>query len=102
MLQPGLQRPAGGDEPRPELALRLLDGEPDASLFDRILATRVGALAAEMALAGQFGHMAALRGDEVIGVSLAEATGKLKTVTPVWLELWDRLQPVPKTAAGKA
>ena len=51
---------------------------------DRILATRFGLKAAELAQTGQFGQMAALRGDDVIAVSLEEATAHLKTVTPEW------------------
>jgi 6-phosphofructokinase 1 len=51
---------------------------------DRILATRFGLKAAELAHAGEFGLMAALRGDDVVAVSLEEATAKLKTVTPEW------------------
>jgi ATP-dependent phosphofructokinase / diphosphate-dependent phosphofructokinase len=51
---------------------------------DRVLATRFGLKAAELAQAGQFGQMAALRGDDVIAVSLEEATAQLKTVTPEW------------------
>jgi phosphofructokinase-like protein len=51
---------------------------------DRVLATRFGLKAAELAHSGQFGQMAALRGDDVIAVSLEEATAKLKTVTPEW------------------
>jgi ATP-dependent phosphofructokinase / diphosphate-dependent phosphofructokinase len=51
---------------------------------DRVLATRFGLKAAELAHSGQFGQMAALRGDDVIAVSLEEATERLKTVTPEW------------------
>ena len=50
---------------------------------DRVLATRFG-LKAGLAHSGQFGQMAALRGDDVIAVSLEEATERLKTVTPEW------------------
>jgi len=57
-------------------------GSPTAR--DRILATRFGLKAAELAQMGQFGQMAALRGDDVIAVSLEEATAHLKTVTPEW------------------
>jgi 6-phosphofructokinase 1 len=57
-------------------------GTPTAR--DRVLATRFGLKAAELALAGDFGQMAALRGDDVIACSLEEATEKLKTVTPEW------------------
>jgi 6-phosphofructokinase 1 len=51
---------------------------------DRVLATRFGLKAAQLAHTGQFGHMAALRGDDVVAVSLAEATAQLKTVPPEW------------------
>ncbi len=51
---------------------------------DRVLATRFGLKAAELAHAGHFGQMAALRGDDVVAVSLEEATAQLKTVTPEW------------------
>lgn len=61
------------------------------TLFDRILGTRVGVKAAELIAEGKFGQMAALVGNEVIGVSLEEATGKLKTVTPDWINFMERL-----------
>ena len=51
---------------------------------DRVLATRFGLKAAELAQAGEFGQMAALHGDDVVAVSLEEATAQLKTVTPEW------------------
>jgi 6-phosphofructokinase 1 len=60
-------------------------GPPTAR--DRVLATRFGLKAADLAIAGEFGQMAALRGDDVIAVSLAEATAELKTVTPEWYEV---------------
>ncbi len=56
------------------------------TLFDRILGTRVGVKAADLVSEGKFGQMVALRGDAVLGVSLEEATSKLKTVTPEWLK----------------
>src|SRR5438874_2723692 len=51
---------------------------------DRVLATRFGLKAAELAFAGNFGQMAALRGDDIAAVPLAEATAELKTVPPEW------------------
>jgi len=57
-------------------------GTPTAR--DRVLATRFGLKAAELAQAGEFGKMAALRGDDVVAVSLEEATAHLKTVPPEW------------------
>lgn len=57
------------------------------TLFDRILGTRVGVKAAELVKAKDFGKMVALRGNDVVGVSLSEATAKLKTVTKDWMAL---------------
>jgi 6-phosphofructokinase 1 len=57
-------------------------GSPTAR--DRILATRFGLKAADLVEEGEFGMMAALRGDDVIAVSLDEATAELKTVPPDW------------------
>ena len=51
---------------------------------DRILATRFGLKAADLVESGQFGQMAALRGDEIVDVSLEEATRELKRVPPEW------------------
>ncbi len=50
--------------------------------FDRILATRLGHRAAELAVAGRFGRMVCLRGGEVTDVPLVEAVDRLKRVDP--------------------
>jgi 6-phosphofructokinase 1 len=55
-------------------------GGPGA--FDRLLATRFGVTAVDLAVRGAVGRMAALRGDKVVDVSIAEACGKLKLVDP--------------------
>jgi len=60
-------------------------GAPE--LFDRILATRLGACAVDLAIAGRFGEVAVLRGASVTGVPFDQALGKPKTVTPDWLDL---------------
>ena len=54
---------------------------------DRILATRFGLKAADLVEAGEFGQMAALRGDDVIACSLKEATEELKTVPLEWYDV---------------
>jgi 6-phosphofructokinase 1 len=54
---------------------------------DRILATRYGLKAADLVHGGRFGQMAALHGDEIVDVSLQEATAELKTVPPEWYEV---------------
>ncbi len=53
-------------------------GSPTA--HDRVLATRYGVYATEMVHRGEFGKMAALQGNRIAAVPLAEATSKLKTV----------------------
>lgn len=53
-------------------------GSPTA--FDRVLATRLGHAAAELALAGGFGQMVALQCDACIGVPLEAVAGRTRTV----------------------
>lgn len=53
-------------------------GSPSA--FDRVLGTRLGVRAVEIAESGENGKMAALRGTEVVAADLSEAVGTLKTV----------------------
>jgi len=53
-------------------------GSPTA--HDRVLATRYGVFATEMVQRGEFGQMAALQGNRIVSVPLAEATAKTKTV----------------------
>ena len=53
-------------------------GTPTAN--DRILSTRYGLRAAEAIKNGEWGQMVALRGNDVVTVSLAEATDETKTV----------------------
>lgn len=60
-------------------------GSPTA--FDRVLGTRFGIFAAELVNNKDFGKMAALKGNQIVGVSLDEATGELKTVNPEFYEL---------------
>ena len=55
-------------------------GTPTA--YDRWLATRFGLHAIDAVHEGAWGTMVALRGTEIVQVPLAEATAKLKTVSP--------------------
>ncbi|MHB1419814.1 MAG: 6-phosphofructokinase [Bacillota bacterium] len=55
-------------------------GSPTA--FDRVLATRFGAAAAELAIDGQYGKMVSLQGWNVVPVPLEEATARLRLVPP--------------------
>jgi 6-phosphofructokinase 1 len=59
-------------------------GTPTAR--DRLLATRLGVKAAELASTGQWGRMAAVRGNEIVDVSLEEATREPRTVPSDWID----------------
>jgi len=59
-------------------------GTPTAT--DRLLATRYGMQAADMALSGEVGRMAALHGSEMTSISLHEVEG-IKTVDLRYLEI---------------
>jgi 6-phosphofructokinase 1 len=61
------------------------------TLFDRMLATRVGIKAADLVHEGQFGMMSALVGNQIVGVPLEKATGELKTVSKDWFEMMEVL-----------
>lgn len=50
--------------------------------YDRVVSTRVGAVAAGLILAKDFGYMIAIKNGETIKVPLADVAGKLKTVDP--------------------
>jgi 6-phosphofructokinase 1 len=54
---------------------------------DRVLATRFGLSAADLVLDERWGQMAALKGDAIVDVPLAEATAALKTVPPSWYDV---------------
>ncbi len=55
-------------------------GSPTA--HDRVLATRFGSMALQIASEGRFGHMVSLRGTEVTAVPVKEAILQLRTVPP--------------------
>ena len=55
-------------------------GTPCAA--DRLLATRLGAAAADLVDRGEFGVMVAARGDDAVPVPLADVAGKVKLVPP--------------------
>jgi 6-phosphofructokinase 1 len=55
-------------------------GTPSA--FDRVLATRLGVAAADFAIDGQSGVMAALRSESIVAVPLSEAVDSIRGVPP--------------------
>ena len=76
-------------------------GSPSA--FDRVLATRYGLGAIDMVHRGEFGHMAALRGNKIVSVPLADAISANRKVDKEIIEaatgILDKLEE--KTAAGE-
>lgn len=50
--------------------------------YDRVISTRLGAVAAMMILDGEFGNMVAIKNDKITKVPLSETAGKLKYVDP--------------------
>ncbi len=62
------------------------------TLFDRLLATRLGAQAVDLARAGKNGHVAVLRGESVVGVPLDAALRSPKLVGPPWIDLMHSLE----------
>jgi ATP-dependent phosphofructokinase / diphosphate-dependent phosphofructokinase len=55
-------------------------GSPTA--FDRMLATRYGLGAIDLAHAGKFGSMVALKGSEIVSVPISDAIARTRLVTP--------------------
>jgi len=60
-------------------------GSPTA--FDRVLATRLGVAAVQLINSGQFGQMAAIRGNQITSIPIEEAVSRLKTVDLDFYEL---------------
>ncbi len=54
---------------------------------DRVLATRYGLKAADLVHEQKWGSMAALHGDAIVEVSLADAVAEQKTVPPGWYDV---------------
>jgi len=74
-------------------------GSPTA--FDRVLATRYGLGAIDMVHRGEFGRMAALRGNKIVSVGLAEATGTNRRVDQEMLDaVFGILEDVEKEAVA--
>lgn len=63
----------------------LRGGSPSA--FDRVLGTRFGIKAVELALKGEFGNMVALKGNQIVKVPIENAVKQLKTVDMEWYNI---------------
>lgn len=55
-------------------------GSPCA--YDRVISSRLGAMAAQLIYVGNYGRMVSIKGSEVTSVPLSEVAGKLKYVSP--------------------
>ena len=69
-------------------------GTPSA--YDRVLATRYGVKAVELAMNGQFGHMVALRGPDIIGVPIDSIISEVTDPKTGKTKLRVRNRRVPK------
>ena len=58
-----------------------------ATAFDRMLGTRFGAKAVELVKDKKFGQMAALRGNQIVDIPIAEGVDKLKTVDTAFYDM---------------
>jgi 6-phosphofructokinase 1 len=59
-------------------------GTPSAR--DRVLATRLGLQAADLAANGRWGRMAAVQGNAIVDVPLEDVAGPPRPVPPAWIE----------------
>ena len=67
-------------------------GTPSA--YDRMLATRYGVAAIDLAHAGKFGRLVVLRGTEITDIPLADAIAKTRTIGEDLLAVMRGLQPL--------
>jgi len=63
------------------------------TVFDRVLATRLGIKGADLVKAGEFGKMASIQGNKIVAVDLDLAVKELKTVP---LEFWETVKTLFK------
>jgi 6-phosphofructokinase 1 len=78
MLEPELEVLTGIETRATVLGHIQRGGVPTA--FDRVLATRMGMAAVDMAARHEWGAMVSLRGTDVVAVDFDSALGQLKTV----------------------
>jgi len=63
------------------------------TMFDRVLATRLGLKAADMVNAGEFGKMSAIQNNRIVAVDMERAISELKTVP---IELYEEAKTLFK------
>jgi 6-phosphofructokinase 1 len=70
------------------------------SMFDRVLATRMGAAAVDFLHEGRVGVIAAIRGTDIVPVPLAEIVGHNRTVDRRYFHLMRRFEVLPENPAS--
>ena len=80
MLAEEIEKRTGLESRVTVLGHLLRGGTPTA--FDRVLATRYGAKAVELAVEGKFGLMVCLHGQKISSIPIEEAVSQLKLVFP--------------------
>jgi ATP-dependent phosphofructokinase / diphosphate-dependent phosphofructokinase len=84
-LAPELERLTGFEARVTVLGHLQRGGTPTA--YDRVLATRFGAAAADLVAEGRWGTMTALRGTEIVDVPLADACAEVRAVPSGLIDL---------------
>ena len=87
----------GSDGPRSPYLLRNFAHTNERQSFDRLLATRMGVMAATSLLAGKSGEMVALRGSELELYPLADAVKQLKPLDMSLLQISEVMDSTPVT-----
>jgi 6-phosphofructokinase 1 len=72
------------------------------SMFDRVLATRMGATAVDYVHDGRVGVMTAIQGLEIVPVPFADVTGHNRTVDRRFFRLVEQFNTVDQGAAAHA
>ncbi len=85
LIAPHLERLTGFETRVTVLGYLQRGGTPTA--FDRVLGTRFGAAAADLAVEGRSGVMVALRGPRILPIPLTEATSGIRGVDPEIFDL---------------
>ena len=78
ILAPMIEAHTGVESRATALGFAQRGGVPSA--YDRVLATRLGMAAVDLAMEERWGSMVALRGTDIVSVSIAEATHRPKLV----------------------
>jgi phosphofructokinase-like protein len=78
-----LEKRIGGEIRATSLGHTIRGGSPSA--FDRVLSSRFGLAAVDLIKENKFGMMVALRGTQIVSVSLEESVSKMKTLDSAML-----------------